>query len=459
MIGIGVTTYNRPEMLANTMAKLRQYSPPDTQIVVVNDGGDKIAVAESHARTVINLDSNHGIAYAKNRCLSELWPQCDHIFLFDDDTYPTGPDWWKPYVEHPEPHLQYQFESSPGHWAIKEIDRNDVTRWFDKSRGCMLYVEKCALDEVGGMSLAFGKHGAEHEDWSLRIHEAGLTTLPFGDVLEPRLHCADQDNAGISSVDYRDNQAWKLIDRTRLDRFQDFISNGSERVVLIPRRADYGWRDELWHFCESNFWRGQWVFQGHHESSEGPFNRGAAINRAAAKAGNWEVAIIIDGDVWVPQQNLDAAISKAIETGRMVAAFDAVYELDQATTEYIIGWEDENRLPSLDHTKTVRVRTGPLETQSLMLVVPRPVFEAVQGFDERFRGWGGDDNAFWQAARVLTGEPLRISGPAYHLWHPSGAPENKAQDPNYVANYNLWQRYSRAVTQEAMRSLIAERDG
>jgi len=44
------------------------------------------------------------------------------------------------------------------------------------NNGC---AHRGVLDVVGGMHLAFGKHGAEHGDWSQRIYEAALTRFPF----------------------------------------------------------------------------------------------------------------------------------------------------------------------------------------------------------------------------------------------------------------------------------------
>lgn len=450
-IGVGVTTYNRPERLAATLEAFRKYSP-DIPVVVVNDGGTLVDL--DAADTVVNLPENHGIAYAKNRCIEMLtgvWG-VEHLFLFDDDTMPTAEDWWEPYVDSPHPHLMYQFPAAPSHWRLTETWSDEKHVAYDKARGCMLYVTTTALEHVGGMHLAFGKHGGEHEDWSLRIHEAGLTPHPFMDVRDPSIRCADQDERGISSVDYAESKWWKLVDRTRLTRFANV--DASPVPVLVPYRSDGGHRDELWDWTLSNFW-GHLAFRvvaG--RSPDGPFNRSAAVNDAATKAatawkGNWEVAVIADSDAWVPAQNLDAAIRKAREAGKLVAAFDHVIELDRDTTQWMMHYGPQG----LDHTKTERVRTGDMETQSLVLVVPRPLWEAVGGFDERFQSWGAEDNAFWKACEVVGGKPERIPGPAYHLWHPSGAPVNKAADPLYRANWDLWCKYRQVRTVDDLRRI------
>ncbi|MFK4998906.1 galactosyltransferase-related protein [Bacillus sp. N9] len=50
-------------------------------------------------------------------------------------------------------------------------------------------------------------------------------------------------------------------------------------------------------------------------------------------------------------------------------------------------------------------------------VVPRKHFETVGGFDERFVGWGGEDDAFAASLNTLCGYVKRLDATIYHLWH------------------------------------------
>src|SRR5690606_41252282 len=68
--------------------------------------------------------------------------------------------------------------------------------------------------------------------------------------------------------------------------------------------------------------------------------------------------------------------------------------------------------------------------RSICIVVPRVVFEAVGGFDEGYRGWGAEDDAFWHAATIAAGDPQRVAGVAYHLHHkPASTRQERAKDP------------------------------
>lgn len=179
-IGVAVKTRNRNEVAAKSVKAIRDLVPAGTPVIVVDDCSDK-PVADSNYR----FDKNVGIARASNKCLELLVDAgCEHLFLFDDDTYPLVADWWRPYVECPEPHLMWIFDKPKGATKrqVETIYEGGTFTAYHATRGCMLYVERRVLDVVGGMDPAFGKWGWEHQSWSDRIHAAGLTTARYMDV-------------------------------------------------------------------------------------------------------------------------------------------------------------------------------------------------------------------------------------------------------------------------------------
>ena len=116
-VGVGVTTHNRKESLDAALRNIRKYLPEGAKLVVVDDASTT-PVPEADFR----FHRNVGIAVAKNKCL-ELLDDCDHIFLFDDDCWPKCADWWKPYVESPEPHLMYVFRDfAVGKKSLQDIE-------------------------------------------------------------------------------------------------------------------------------------------------------------------------------------------------------------------------------------------------------------------------------------------------------------------------------------------------
>lgn len=219
--------------------------------------------------------------------------------------------------------------------------------------------------------------------------------------------------------------------------------------LLVPRRPDGGHRDRLWEFCR-NWWAEQRPdykpVEGHHV--DGRFNRSAALNAAARDAGEWDVAVICDSDVISDPEQLDAAIDRARDTGRTTLAYDQYIALREPMTQRVLAGFDGNWIPDAELKMRSHV--------SSIVAVPRQLWDRVGGFDERFVGWGHDDVAFAAACRVLGGGIERVPGDVFHLWHPI-SPERDRRSPWLRASAELAKQYHAALTPDAMRHLIAER--
>lgn len=240
-IGIGITTRNRNEQLLKTLAEHVRYLPPGAKVVVVDDASN-VPIAQADYR----FEENVGIARAKNKCLDLLvaGPDApDHIFLFDDDTYPVADEWWKPYVESPEPHLMYQFLDLAGRnklHDVAELYRDSEHFALSGPRGVMLYVERRVLDVVGGMDPIYRSFGYEHGDWSNRIHHAGLTSWRYADVVgsDKLIHSMDEHEEIPRSVPRRQREQEvarnvHIHDERRRSRYQAYVEYREPRDVIL----------------------------------------------------------------------------------------------------------------------------------------------------------------------------------------------------------------------------------
>lgn len=217
--------------------------------------------------------------------------------------------------------------------------------------------------------------------------------------------------------------------------------------LVVPRRADGGERDRLWAFCRA-YWERifpTWdIVEGHHD--DGPFNRSAAINSGAA--GRWDVAVILDGDVILDPELVAAGVDRVASTGRAVLPFKHRHRLKAVGTERILDGFQGSWQRWLEGRDGAWFVSG-------CVIVPRALWDRVGGFDERFEGWGGEDDAFHAACRALAGVD-RLDGAMWHLHHTT-SPWRDHRSALYRQAKALSDRYvANAGDAGAMRRLLAE---
>lgn len=215
-------------------------------------------------------------------------------------------------------------------------------------------------------------------------------------------------------------------------------------VILVPWRTDGGHRERLWGIAQAR-WRAlfpEWpIIEG--ASPDGPWNRAAAVNRAAREAGDWDIALIVDADVMLARPQVVAAVETAQRTGKVTWAHREWVELTRDATEGLIR-DGAPLAPELDFDPDDVRKRNPI-SWSCCMAVPRAVWDALGGMDERFVGWGGEDTAFAAAVQGLHGYE-RIEGPVWNLWHdPSG---RQPRTREYVSNMRLRDRYAYALRRD-----------
>jgi hypothetical protein len=216
-------------------------------------------------------------------------------------------------------------------------------------------------------------------------------------------------------------------------------------VVLVPRRADNGWRDQLWAFCRDRWeqefpdWR---IVEGEHRADEGLFNRSAAVNRAAAAAGDWDVAVIIDSDIVADRRGVETAVRVAANSRVLAVSHDERVMLSKRFTQAVLKGSVKQAWDSPQSYD--RIWSGSWETCSCCTVVPRGLWDKVGGFDEQFVGWGNEDWAFRLACETFCDAPMvRVATKLYHLWHPV-QDSAKSSAPTRSLNENRWFLYKQA---------------
>lgn len=145
------------------------------------------------------------------------------------------------------------------------------------------------------------------------------------------------------------------------------------------------------------------------------FNKSASVNLGYRSLNSKpELVCILDNDALLDDRFVDICLSAMRASGaRALMPFHDMFFLDPLSSARARTVSIENAGPL----------TGYLTRNSPggCIWVTSDIFERVQGFDEGFRGWGGEDRDFYNKVAALT--PIsRLPGVFLHLFH-ERAPE------------------------------------
>jgi len=160
------------------------------------------------------------------------------------------------------------------------------------------------------------------------------------------------------------------------------------------------------------------------------FSRARAINNAARETHKIypekTIYILADNDL-IPSA---ACLASALE---QLPAHSAV--IPHKTTLYTsyLG-----RRELLTKTPTMRYQEKSVGSSSYVVMSAR-AFADVNGMDERFEGWGPEDQAFIQSITHQLGTPLQLLGARVHLWHPYD--RSKRDRQQLLFNRERFQQY------------------
>ncbi|HEX2954680.1 MAG TPA: glycosyltransferase [Bacillota bacterium] len=217
--------------------------------------------------------------------------------------------------------------------------------------------------------------------------------------------------------------------------------------ALIAIKKDKGWRDSIW----------SKVLQRYEQlmpdlelcvvyDESNPFWKTRALNKAAQQA-TGDILMTVDADV-VFRPNLLKEIAAVALKYPWVIPFTKGIRLNKSATQRLL----QKALP-----KDLKVIKSDIQVVDptpgiLINVMKHSSYDAIGGFDERFRGWGHEDTAFVIALNTICGKPYHIPGNVYHLWHPHAS---KAQ---FKANERLLGEYLAAKgSLIKMKQLIKDR--
>lgn len=226
--------------------------------------------------------------------------------------------------------------------------------------------------------------------------------------------------------------------------------------VLIPFNGHDLHRNRLYEWV-SKFWRSrldsQFIFAP--QMNVDNFSRSGYRNllfNHLIEAG-CDIVVSIDADTFCDPTQIHQAI-EVIEKDLVdvVYPFNVYYNLNRETTDKLLDIDpsEDFSLPSdpanfgYDHEI--------FHSPGGILVIKSEVFLGVDGYDERFIGWGYEDNAFRRSLELYGASRMELRGLCLHLWHPVGQ-DSGFNSPNIYHNRDLFVLYNKCQSWNELTNL------
>lgn len=177
-VGIGIVTYNRKDILSDTIDQVRALTrQPNAAMVVADDGSSDGTLAMlRHKQVPVITGVNMGIAWNKNRALFLLSQMlgCETVVLLEDDTRPNRPGWEAAWMTAAR---QWGHANFAGDWMHEFFlsgsgTVDDPVRCKMVTAQCSVY-SKAALTFGGYFDPRFKGYGHEHVEHTRRLVRVG----------------------------------------------------------------------------------------------------------------------------------------------------------------------------------------------------------------------------------------------------------------------------------------------
>lgn len=240
--------------------------------------------------------------------------------------------------------------------------------------------------------------------------------------------------------------------------------------LLIPFSSDNPDRQRAFEWL-TTYWRNELphseIVVGH--STSEIFCKAEALNDAVSRS-RGRVLVVLDADTYMPGEVINDTADKILENidNRLwYVPYRYLYRLTKEVTEEILSSDptDPLRIPfppppeyidNPGHIIKYGHRYG-----AMITMFPREAFDELGCFDERFKGWGGEDIALVRALDTLWGKHKTLNGPVFHLWHPFIGKDHRTRmwegQTSANSNAKIVNEYHKATRHpKKMRKLVDE---
>ncbi|HEX9167923.1 MAG TPA: galactosyltransferase-related protein, partial [Roseiarcus sp.] len=180
----------------------------------------------------------------------------------------------------------------------------------------------------------------------------------------------------------------------------------------------------------------------------GPFNKSWGFNVGVRAS---KSSVLAFGDADVLCRGLPAAVAAVRSGAPVVRAFSQALDLDETDSDILRADLSCLGDPSFGMAAPDRAQSGEIMPLCGGLVLfQRQLLTRLGGWDERFLGWGGEDDAMDIKVHRIGARGVMLKGsPGFHLAH-RRAGASIAADPHYRNNVALPQQL-RSMPDDALR--------
>lgn len=211
--------------------------------------------------------------------------------------------------------------------------------------------------------------------------------------------------------------------------FEMFFSHPHPKIsILIPfsskdpiRKRNFKWLLAYWRCSLPN----AEVIVGHSYSKI--FCKGEALNNAASRA-RGRVFVILDADAYLDPKVIERCANRIIEEQELgynlwYVPYRSLYRLTKEASDRLREYEPCDApiltIPPKEDVENAghSLRYGHMYG-AMIMIFPAVAFQLLGCFDERFKGWGGEDVALLRMLDTLFGKHKTTKNSIFHLWHP-----------------------------------------
>jgi SAM-dependent methyltransferase/predicted glycosyltransferase involved in capsule biosynthesis len=174
----------------------------------------------------------------------------------------------------------------------------------------------------------------------------------------------------------------------------------------------------------------RWADRYYFIKNDGPFERARSLNIGASLAQS-DLVVWLDSDLLMPPDFFAKALA----------------EIKRRALDFLLPYSQINYLSEADSEQVRIGACNPADCTATQIrrntfggvgIVKGSFFRTCGGIPEEFRGWGGEDDAWWHKAKLLGRAAIteRRDQVVYHLFHPHGGNyiKQKESNPYYAAN-------------------------